>query len=121
MKIHAIRLKEYQAKLVIDQELMRKAANDLIATYQNLQFEMVCGTLAAATKSVNAYCRAIGRCLVLAAYERINWTHPTNRRRGKKNTRLQRVARQGTASAAAGLSILSDLRQKRAFGRGRSG
>ncbi|MDR6805556.1 hypothetical protein J2Y45_002135 [Dyadobacter sp. BE34] len=121
MNGYVICLKEHEAELVADQEVLRKAALDLIASYRNLQFELVCGSIEAAAKYIKDYFRAIGKCLVLAAYERIDWTYPTNRSRGKKNTRLQRVARQGAAAAAARLSILSDLRQKRAFSGGRSG
>lgn len=115
MKPSLIRLSSDEIRLVYDEELMRKVAHDLIVSYRNLQFELVCGTLEAAEKSIKEYCRAIGRSLVLTADARIVNAYLANRGRDPKNARLQRVARQGASAAAARLSILSDLRQKRAF------
>lgn len=114
-------MSDYVIRLRNDEESLRRASERLKGTL--LEFIDAADALAKATSETyvelaNAYCRLAGKALVLSIYERIDWSYFKNRRRGKKNTRLQRVARQGSASAAARLSILSDLRQKRAFGRG---
>lgn len=114
----------YVIRLRNDEESLRRASERLKGTL--LEFIDAADALAKATsetyvKLANAYCRLAGKALVLSIYERINWTYPPYRRRGKKNTRLQRVARQGAAAAATRLSILSDLRRKRAFNRGGPG
>nr|WP_050774733.1 hypothetical protein [Dyadobacter fermentans] len=111
-------------KLKNDQKSLRKAAERAAEGFiEFAQAAEAFGKAAIEThrKLAEGYCRAIGKLLVLSVYDRIIWTYPAYSRRSKKNTRLQRVARQGAAAAAARLSILSDLRQKRAFGRGRSG
>lgn len=109
-------MSDYVARLTNDEESLRRAAER--ASESMVEFVQAAEAFAKATidthrKLAEEYCRAIGRLLVLSVYDRIIWTYPPNRGRGPKNTRLQRVARQGAAAAATRLSILSDLRRKR--------